>query len=119
MLLLLNPNAPRKVTNVKSTNITPTGADISWNSVTGANSYVIRYGVDGQTNDRLHYSETASFRLDDAVFAGELAGLKVNVYIQAFEKIYTGSDEIAKANAAMVDNADVWSNVCTIDFPSK
>ncbi|EAC9524666.1 hypothetical protein FG285_02355 [Listeria monocytogenes] len=75
--------------------------------------------MDGQTNDRLHYSETASFTLDDAVFAGELAGLKVNVYIQAFEKIYTGADEIAKANAAMLDNADVWSNVCTIDFPSK
>lgn len=112
---LLRPNAPR---NLKAENIAASSADLSWDSVQGAKSYVIRYGVGSAAADRLHYSKTPSFTLNDTVFAGTLAGLELHVFIQSFSKTYTGADEIEQANNAMKDNADVWSEMLTVNFPA-
>ncbi|EAD0080280.1 hypothetical protein D7094_14005 [Listeria monocytogenes] len=107
-----------KVKNVQAGNIQKDSIDLTWEDTPNAKSYVIRYGVDGQPNDRLHYSEAPNFTLTDAIFTGTLAGQKLNFYIQAFEKTYPGKDEITKANNAMADNVDIWSDVCTVDFPT-
>ena len=104
---------------LKAENVSATSADIAWTASTGAESYVIRYGVDGQTNDRLYYSETSSFVLNDTVFGGTLAGQKINVCVEAYAKTYTGTTEIDQANNAMKDTADNWSTVLTIDYPAE
>lgn len=105
-----------QVTGVNSSDVTASSANITWNPVDGAQSYVIRYGVDGQPNDRLHYSETSNFVINDEVFAGTLAGQTLNFFVQAFAKTYAGADEIEKANNAMKDNADIWSEGLQISF---
>ena len=93
-------------------------ANITWDAVTGAKSYVIRYGVGTAVADRLHYSETPNFVLNDAVFAGTLAGLELHVFVEAYPKIYDGADEIEKANNAMKDTRGAWSQMLTINYPT-
>lgn len=122
------PDAP---SDLKAENVTASSVKLSWTAAPLAKSYVIRYGVQGEVADRLHYSETPTFTLNDSVFAGTLAGETLNITVASFFNTYDGkkpdgSDydgataEIKKANEAMAEaKPEKWSNIITVNFPAS
>lgn len=122
---------PNALSDVKAENLTASSVKLSWTPSPLAKSYVIRYGVQGEVADRLYYSETPGFTLNNTVFGGTLAGVSLNVEVASFFNTYDGkkpdgSDydgdtlEIKKANNAIADaKPEKWSNIVHIDFPAS
>lgn len=92
---------------------------MTWDKVNGAKSYVIHYGVKGSAADRMHYTETNSFTLNDVIFNGTLAGVQLDVYVQTFNEVFDGSTEIEQAeNANIHGHGSEWSIKLEINFPT-
>ncbi|AHL18900.1 hypothetical protein LP032_051 [Listeria phage LP-032] len=102
--------------------------------MTDADSYMVRYGIDGETpGNRIYYTEVNSFDLlKDVIFhdtggTGDLAGKKLDVSVAASRNTYvgTGADDVEKAidaaNKMMTAEGStlVWSTVEQFDIPSS
>lgn len=126
VILRLYPSAPADV-KVSGTP-TVSSAVINWTVIPNAKAYIVRYGVNGvdAANDRLHYTETPNFTINDTVFAGTLKGLKLNVYVASLQSTYTGvgydgaTAEIKKANEGMAkEQPKEWSTLTQITYPNS
>lgn len=118
-LLRLHPNAPLKPT---SSGLTKNSVKLDWNDVTGAKSYVIHYGTDTDPTKAIYmqYSEVSEFTMTDAIYGATLAGTTVNFWVQTFNKVGQGANDIAKAQwLNTTQTGSAWSPMLKVDFPAS
>lgn len=93
-----NPNAPQGATGVINVDGSIT---VDFNSVSGAQSYVIHYGGANQTDPHdstmMGYSETNSWTLATADVPELKAGDTISLYVQSYQDKGVGADEVEKA----------------------
>ena len=125
---LKNPSAPALVT---AGTPTATSVALTWAPVADTKAYIVRYAVDGEINDRVHYTEVPNFTLNNTIFNGTLAGLKLNITVGSLSSTHDGlkpdgssydglTPEIQKANEGMVvDKPSNWAPVISVTFPAS
>mgnify|MGYP005982589059 CR=1 FL=1 len=95
---LLHPNAPQNVTGVLNTD---GSVSLDWDPVPGAKSYIPHYG-DANVSDPsqaiyMGYTETNSWTLSAADVPELQAGDKINFYIQTYNVVGEGANDVEKA----------------------
>lgn len=108
-------------TSVNTTTNEDGSVTVGWLPVDGAKSYVVHYGDVGKTtNDATYmgYSETTEFTLAAEDVPAHTAGDKIYFYVQAFDVVGTGDDDLAKAEElnAGKHTGSAWSKVSSVTF---
>ncbi|MEQ7274629.1 fibronectin type III domain-containing protein [Enterococcus thailandicus] len=94
----LHPNAPQNVTGV----LNEEGAiSLNWDAVNDAKAYVVHYSNANESDPHkatfMGYSETNEWSLSTADVPELQAGDKIYLYVQTFNEIGVGSNDIEKA----------------------
>lgn len=95
---------------------------VEFDAVTGAKTYVIRWGVngDGLLDDDMIISGTNSgVGITDAISSSKvapMAGKTIDVWVQAFNSDFTTPDEAMRSSEYDPNN---WSQLLTVAVPTK
>lgn len=97
---------------------------VSWNGVDGAKAYVIHMGADDVPGNAtvMYYTEdpVTELTVDDALVGETLSGVSKWFYIQAFDRLGEGANDVEKAQD-LNENAlgSEWSDTLKVDFPEE
>lgn len=94
----MHPNAPQ---NPQSTLNEDDSVTISFDAVAGAKSYVIHYGNANESDPKkaiyMGYTETNTWTLSKEKLPANTAGDKIYFYVQTFNDLGEGTNDIEKA----------------------
>ena len=117
-----NPR-PEVVTGAVTKDTSATETHLSWAADEKAKSWIVHHDSgSGKPEDAtiMHYVEKPELVFNDELFGGTLAGTTINFYIQAFNEVFEGKDEIEKAqNANTHGYGSEWTKALKVEFADK